>query len=710
MSSLSSCWRNELRLFWRSRWLPVALTALPMMALLYQIIMLRVDSEHPTGWLSLSAHISLVGMLMFMLLGLTSSWRERRANCDEVMHALPGSVLLHTGSKLLALLAVWGSTCFATVLVLFPMVWSMATPAAVYGESCLFLLMYWFLPWLICTMMGLLIGMMVHSKLAYPLVLLIWLLTSPINMGFFRIIMMALGGAVDLRRTAYLFNLSIFDPQQGYNPTYGFPLEQGRWASRFLCMAAIGFLLFAIASVRSRAVYRRTAAVVCAGVLAIGIPSAVVAVRPSQLMREYHDPLAAGSYDSTYYETHSNLPDIASSSVPQVQAYDMTVDTRRGQLEATVKMTAAFSGSIDEAWFTLYRDLLVDKVTVEGSDIEDYTQTGDYLHVPLAIGAQRTASITLHYAGVMSPFMYANDQAVMLPAFFPWYPRAGVNPVMLTNRTTSGAQLLAQPAQSASYTVTYSGPQPSFSNLPKEGDAVFSGTADGMTLMAGTMASVSVDGATVVYPKANYPSPAHFSAMLRQLKEQRASLASLFPEGNLNLDTVFLVSNDWPVTSDNSLWAMTDHTVLSISGSDWQGLFLEDDDWRSRIVSAWTRGRLKSGGELPVYSLFQNAFADYLAIQDGTYAHDTANLTTIKSYTMDYDENGDALPEEQWKADSRKTYQAADAMQAYLEANAHDPKQCKRLIMDIDRTFSEASISLDSLQAGIDHVIKQKEG
>lgn len=680
------------------------------MSLIYQLLMTYADTFHPTGWLSGSAHISLIGMLMFMILGLITAWREQQANCDDALYALSGSVLLHTIGKLLALFTIWGVTGITILLVLLPPVWSMDTPAAIYGEACLYLLMYWFLPWLICTMMGLLVGITVHSKLAYPLILLIWLLTSPINMGFFRIIMMALGGTVDLRRTAYFLNLSIFDIHRMYNPTYGFPLEQGRWASRFLCIAVIGFLLFAAASVRSRAVYRRTAAIIGAAVLIIGIPSAVVAARPSQMMREYHDPLAASSYDSTYYQSHSDLPDIAPSSIPQIQAYDMTVDTRRGQLEATVKMTAAFSASSDEAWFTLYRDLLVDKVTVEGSDIKDYTQTGDYLCIPLTIDAHGTANITLHYAGVISPFMYANDQAVMLPAFFPWYPRAGVNPVMLTDWQTSGAQLLSQPAQTASYRVAYSGPQPSFSNLPTDKNEGFSGTADGMTLMAGTMASVSVDGTTVVYPMANYPSPAHFPAMLRQLKEQRASLAPLFPEENLNFDTVFLVSNDWPVTSDNSLWTMTDHTVLSISGSDWQGLFLEEDDWRSRIVSAWTRDRLKNGGELPVYSLFQNAFADYLAIQDGTYAHDTANLTTLKSYTMDFDENGDPLPEEQWEAGTRKTYHAADSMQAYLEANANDSEQCKRLIMGINRAFSEASISLDTLQTGIDTVRKQKEG
>ncbi len=710
MTCLSSCWRNEWRLFRRSRWLPVALAILPVMAVIYQFIMVMMEHEHPTGWISLSMHVSLVGMLVFLLFGLTMAWQEQRACCDDVMYALPGSALLLTGGKSIALLAVWGLTSGITIVILSPLTWIQGIPLVLYRDYYLFMLMYWFLPWLICGMMGLLVGMLVHSRLAYPLILLLWLLTSPINMGFFRIIMMALGGTVDLRRAAYLFNLSIFDPQQGFDPTYGFPLEAARWASHVLWIAVIGILLFTIASVRSRTCYRRATAITLTVTLILAIPSAVIAARPSQILREYHDPLSAASYDMQYYANHNRHPDSTELTAPVIDACTLRINTQSGQLEATAEMEVSFKENTDAIWFTLYRDLTVTNITIDGKDVDGYSQDGDYLRMPVSGSPGQAVPITIDYAGIISPFMYANDQTVMLPSFFPWYPRAGVHPVMLTHYQTSAAQLMPQPEEEASFTVVYSGPKPVFSNLPQTGQGTFSGSAGGVTLMAGSMTSVTVDGATVVYPAANYPYPEHIPSMLHQLKEQSGSLSSLFPDKQMNVNTLFLINNEWPATSGNWVWAMNDHSILSVSKFDWQGDLLQGNDWRPDIAAAWTRDCIRNGEDLPVYNLYQNALSDYFALRDGGYETSYSNLTLYQEGLTVYDDQGNPLPPEQWPTESQQKYQAAKALQTYLEQNTGHPDRCETLLQNIYHAFCEQSVSTSAVQACIDRASVQKEG
>lgn len=71
--------------------------------------------------------------------------------------------------------------------------------------------------------------------------------------------------------------------------------------------------------------------------------------------------------------------------------------------------------------FTLYRNYKIR--SLNSNDLKSYAQNGDFIHIEFNKPIKNT-NIEIKYSGY-HPNLYSNNQAVVLPGYFAWYPMAG---------------------------------------------------------------------------------------------------------------------------------------------------------------------------------------------------------------------------------------------------------------------------------------------
>lgn len=114
--------------------------------------------------------------------------------------------------------------------------------------------------------------------------------------------------------------------------------------------------------------------------------------------------------------------------VPQITDYAITdifgtihIDN---QINASLSVTLKPS-SDEEYVFTLYRGYKIRKIT-SGNEKIDFKRIGDYFY--LGKKNVHKDTFTIDYSG-FSPQFYSNQQGIVLPGYYPYYPIEGIKPI-----------------------------------------------------------------------------------------------------------------------------------------------------------------------------------------------------------------------------------------------------------------------------------------
>lgn len=254
----------------------------------------------------------------------------------------------------------------------------------------------------------------------------------------------------------------------GIDPIYGFPMEPIRW---FL---AVFWILFPFILILTECFQRKTKkALLASGCLVLLLGVSLFVVRGSTLITDSR--INSFSFaDPSYYTNKPREDSNGFDSGFMIEEYRMDL-TISNELHAEVVVTLDNNG-LDRYDFTLYHGYIVKSVRTEDGDIP-FTREGDYISIGSLNGA---GSLIFTYYG-KSPKYYANSQAITLPGYFAYFPKAGRTNIWDLDQNDYVINI--SPNESY-FTVNVRSNLKVFCNLAGS-DNVFQGRSNGLSLFAG---------------------------------------------------------------------------------------------------------------------------------------------------------------------------------------------------------------------------------
>jgi len=518
----------------------------------------------PGGALISTAFIVQGGIFASMILGLSLVQNEVFCWSDEMFYVLPNGYSSKIISKFLVLLSVIIMFNGISVIILYLIFGYYDVSSAFYWKSILYLFLYWGIPLVISGIIGMFMGLHIKSRLVYPLLIIIWLFIGPLNITVFKPLMAIL--KIDLNSIANFLNLGQTDPNVVYDPVYGFPLEIHRWLQKGLWILNISILFMISVLKKSNCKPTMQMISVLIILLFFNIPLITLYTDEEQVITTRYEENAVRNYDRNYYATNK-YPVFKNPVSFAIESYEINMEVFRN-FKAKVIMKIRPHKETEKIVFTLYHNLRVKKV-FDGSNLElSYNQVGDQVLLlfpeTLDVGVQH--KITMIYEGTSSPYFYANEQAVMLPSYFPWLPVAGSYQSMKVDES----KLIRNPLNlriPTKFTLRYLGPQPLFTNLPKKGENLWSGEAPcGISLVAGMLTETKVDAKAVIYPVSLNKMIEGVPIFLESIEQTAEYIKDDFAlSKGFNYSKVLFLSipRESSLTS-TSIWNLEDHLIVGI--------------------------------------------------------------------------------------------------------------------------------------------------
>ncbi|KFD41717.1 hypothetical protein DK28_0206065 [Peptococcaceae bacterium SCADC1_2_3] len=326
---------------------------------------------------------------------------------------------------------------------------------------------------------GIMLGTAMAAKLktkrlaVYSLTVIFMLLNTTFTVVLFRVPYL-LFNSYPTERILYYFKdfLTVVPYELGnrftIDPIYGFPMEPIRW------ILAGFWVLFPLTLILTECFNRKTKkALLATGCLIVLLGVGLFSVRGSVLlmdMRVDSFPFA----DPHYYQDRPREDYNGYEAGFMIEEYEMDL-TISNELHAEVAV-AIDNPDLDSYDFTLYHGYILKSVRTEDGEIP-FTREGDYISIGSLNGADR---LTFKYYG-KSPKYYANRQAIALPGYFAYYPKAGRTNIWDLDRY--GYVVNTSPNESK-YSVNIRSGLTVFCNLAGN-DNSFRGKSNGVTLLAG---------------------------------------------------------------------------------------------------------------------------------------------------------------------------------------------------------------------------------
>ena len=376
-------------------------------------------------------------------------------------------------------------------------------PSIMFFASILFMYYYfdvqYYLPFLIHLMklsvlyfglsfvIGITLGTAMAAKLktkrlaVYSLTVIFMLLNTTFTDVPFRVPYLVFNSYLTERMLYYFKDfLTVVPYQLGSHfmiyPIYGFPMEPIRW------ILAGFWVLFPLTLILTECFNGKTKkALIATGCLIVLLGVGLFSVRGSTLimdMRVDSCPYA----DPIYYMDRPSEDYSGYEAGFMIEEYEMDL-TISNELHAEVEITID-NPDLDNYDFTLYHGYILTSVCTENGEIP-FTREGDYISIGSLKGADR---LIFKYYG-KSPKYYANRQAIALPGYFAYYPKAGRANIWDLNRY--GYVINTSPNESK-YSVNIRSNLRVFCNLPGSSNS-FHGRSNGLSLFAGMYDEVAED-------------------------------------------------------------------------------------------------------------------------------------------------------------------------------------------------------------------------
>ncbi len=524
-----------------------------------------LQRSDPGGALISTAFIIQGGMFACMILGVYLVQKEAFYWCDEVFDVLPNGQSSKIIAKCLTLISIILAFTCISLIEIYVIFWCKDVPCIFYWKSIYYLFLYWAIPFIISGLLGMILGLYMKSNLIYPVLVLIWLFIGPLNMAVFKPLMGIL--RVNLNSIADFMNLGQTNPHLSYDPVYGLQLEIGRWLQKglWLLNVVVLFLISLLKSFNFKST--KTLAIVIIFLLTLNIPLINSFAKEDQVITTKYEYNAVNVYDMCYYTANKQTA-FQNNEPFIIESYEIDLASFRN-LKAKVIMEIKPLQETEELVFTLYHDLRVKGVFDESGTLLSYEQKGDQVLVsfPKILNKNVLKKIVFDYEGTSSPYFYANEQAVMLPAYFPWIPVAGSYQAM----KAENSYLLRKPLISQTptkYTLKYSGPKPLFTNLSKEDENLWSGkTSSGITLAAGMLTETKIGEINIVYPISLNKMIEGIPGFLENIKPVVENIKTDLALKN-TLKSSKLLFLSIPTESSlvsSTIWNLDDHLIIGIN-------------------------------------------------------------------------------------------------------------------------------------------------
>ncbi|SDX10985.1 hypothetical protein SAMN05444487_11077 [Marininema mesophilum] len=553
MKKVIESWRIELTLLARNYWFWVVLVAIgAYISFGFPGFLLVYD---PGRAFMGSSYLVVGGILVSLLYGWNLTKEEVTNHMEEIVLCLSKGYSSKVIGKVLVLLTVVLFFLAFSISILYTRLYQANVPDIFFIKGIYYIVLYWGMPFFVMGILGMVVGSLNQSKKAYFIILGTWVLFSPLLSEISETFIAYIKDEyVSWLSVLQIFNLGESSMATPYDPVYGLPMEIHRWMKVFFWLLTGLFFL----SIRSLQISLQE--VVPKHVWKVGSVYIIVIVslvyywnQPDQPRLE--EGMSVNSYESDYYEKNIQNKSEKSASF-DVQTYNLDVTSFR-DLSVVVDMKIRLKEKSNQLTFTLYHGLKVKKVVSRNKKLP-FRQMGDHLKVSLT-DSRLDNKIRIEYEGVSSPDYPANEQGVLLPSYFPWYPIPGYKKVY----SDQGTYYPLQPEQRAHFELRYSGPEKLYTNLSHKGGREWQGEAtNGITIVAGMMKEKKIDDTTIIYPVSTPYMLKSVNQFIAQAKPMQHRLEKdLKIDGRPIAQKVFFVTDR---LNELPMWNFEDHTLIGI--------------------------------------------------------------------------------------------------------------------------------------------------
>jgi hypothetical protein len=523
--------------------------------------------ENPGGALTSSSYVVQCGIFIFLFFGKVIHHRERASISEELFNVLPSGYTAKIYAKLCTLIIIIIAFFVISTCLMNLMYFIFSTPFLIIRKSASYIFLYWAVPFLIAGLLGVILNSFIKTKLIYVILVLIGIVIGPLNISFLEVFMSLL--KIDLTSTLDFINLGQTDPYAPFDPVYGFPLEIYRWLQKLLIFCVLVIILLMQISFKEYGKYFNKVGWFLIPPVFIMLICFYLNSQDNQVIYTSNEFNSVRKYDLNYYKQapHINNKDENENAL-SIESYNIDIKSFRS-LSVSVKIGIISLSNLDNIKFTLYHRLKVEKILDENNNSVGFKQDGDLLAINMKLSQDERKTLQIKYSGVSSPYFYANEQAIMLPSYFPWIPLYGYHPAMVLN----DSQLIRwplNPDKTIDYSIKYTGPGPLFTNLPKKSSNLWEGkTSHGVTLAAGMLKEKEISGTKIVYPVSlgnmlNYVP--NYLAEITNISNEIRSDLNINETPQENNDHVFFLSVpvESPFTS-TPIWNLGSHRIIGVN-------------------------------------------------------------------------------------------------------------------------------------------------
>ena len=502
--------KNSLKVFLRSIYLPAVF--LVMIGILnYNLAFMF--SQMPKMRLSLTMNtffydqrFSWIVIIVFLFLSFEFFYRSQSSDVYETLEAAPHGIVKMIAAKGAILLLL---NFFITLNVFaYDLFWYLFSkveflPFLIQIIRCE-ILNYFFVG-LIAISAGLFFALWMKRVGGYLCIAAFSFMILPISNQF---LAMLSEGFIDFTYVKIPFLLSSPNLEWIQDALYGAPNEYSRWALALFWIFLFGVLIVLKIIRNKKGVLKiPTTLLVCMLTLfflygALDKGGAVRKTGDNEI--QIYSVLSYTAKDQMYYSFVSGEdkdPDF------QVTSYNLDLAIAN-QLNATARIQV--NRTLPTYIFTLYHGYSVQSVKdSKGTDIP-FDRYGDYIDIS-PVGTIQEIIVT--YSG-SNHLCYSNDQAVLLPGYFAYYPIAGHYKIYNQNGYQPSSDKTIK-----EFTVTLQSSMKLYTNLTDQ-NGVYKGASNSLTILGGLALETVANGIYQVYlPVEALPSTVDISGINAEIKK-----------------------------------------------------------------------------------------------------------------------------------------------------------------------------------------------
>ncbi|KJB86987.1 hypothetical protein AZ66_15670 [Paenibacillus sp. E194] len=570
MKKVIHSWKVEFLISSRKIWIWIAFL-LPFYPL-YSIFINSITRFDPGRALTSSAFIFQAGIFIFLILGYEIVRREENSSSKEVFISLPNGITNKYLGKIMLIITYVIIFIVIALALLFVLFYLNRIPIDFYIDSAYYMVLYWGIPFLVAAFIGMNMGIFFNSRGVYIVLALLGLALGPLNIGIFDNISIILH--TDLTNVSQFLNLGQTDPQTPYDPSYGLPMEKTRWLQKLWWL----LLLITITIIHLFFNLKWKMILSTIMVLILVVSLAEILDQFSTIRATNHEKQSFAKYDMDYYKNYRHPAKNNDSINFKVNSYDIDLHVS-SKINSVVKMNIIPGEKGNSLSFSLYHDFKIEKVIDEQQNELKFQQIGDSVTImtPYIMNTNDPVIITINYEGTSSPYYFANEQAIMLPSYFTWYPVPGKIPSMKAESFYVTRYAL-YPSYKVKYNLHYTGSLTAYTNVNQLSSNEWEGVSDsGISLFAGPMKKLDIEGYTIVYPVSMFNM---IDEVPKFIKQSNIILGNIQRDFGIEKITVpkeiFFAS----VPSESQLyssnyWLMNNHMIVAINQMYNEGQLLD---------------------------------------------------------------------------------------------------------------------------------------